>query len=577
MKRVLFLAFALTVQIAFMSVPTSAAEIKARPDWSGIWGAWGTENYNLSWLKGSMLSISWGDIEPEEGVFDFSKLDAQIDKAVSNNQYYLPMIYIRGMEWIYDKGVPKVYLKEQKHSHQPDYQPYFVDEDFKFYFLRVWDELQKHIAALPKEKRDRFVGFQVPLGRSGDPQPYYGQGPKEGYEQYALPWQGKGAELWTNYQIEIVQKFIALLKKNGLFDSNFYPLFNYTEEAAVHFTEMKISANRKATNVGQGYNQNGEWDQHHQEQHSIINSLQPDGSSYVHCRDEFDDVVRDQKPWFTAAPTWHYYWNCQWVLAYGVDMFMQRTITADTGYKHRAAFEFFNDHAGYKDVTCAKSAYAALRDGLDVTDAERFPESKYGELSNMQSRFDSILTEMAPFGARNDSPGCQLITSLWAYKANRIALNDACQNVWRDNYCRYLNQIEPNVTDQGYWRVGSMDDPYGRFARGFDVEGGKNALYFDLDDNFYVSSQADAKVATIRIIYFGEDRGQWELRYHAADGEMKRAMKVKSNGKAKGWIEREVVVDDALFNNGGAKGADLELVNLGGTNCRFHLVEIERK
>ena len=42
------------------------------------------------------------------------------------------------------------------------------------------------------------------------------------------------------------------------------------------------------------------------------------------------------------------------------------------------------------------------------------------------------------------------------------------------------------------------------------------------------------------------------------------------------WLTREVFIDDALLDNGGPKGADLILQNLGNTNCRFHMIELER-
>jgi hypothetical protein len=48
---------------------------------------------------------------------------------------------------------------------------------------------------------------------------------------------------------------------------------------------------------------------------------------------------------------------------------------------------------------------------------------------------------------------------------------------------RYLHQINANATSVGYWNVQCADtnSMYGRFARGFDLVNGKDALYFDVD------------------------------------------------------------------------------------------------
>jgi hypothetical protein len=44
----------------------------------------------------------------------------------------------------------------------------------------------------------------------------------------------------------------------------------------------------------------------------------------------------------------------------------------------RSAFDFFNKYAGEKDTATAAHAMSALRDGLDASDANRFPGATYG-------------------------------------------------------------------------------------------------------------------------------------------------------------------------------------------------------
>jgi hypothetical protein len=59
------------------------------------------------------------------------------------------------------------------------------------------------------------------------------------------------------------------------------------------------------------------------------------------------------------------------------------------------------------------------------------------------------------------------------------------------------------------------------------------------------------------------------------DGSLKTACTVY-NEAGKNWLTKEVIIGDALLDNGGPKGADLIIQNTGNTNCRFHLIELER-
>ncbi|WP_372934035.1 Ig-like domain-containing protein [Mariniphaga sediminis] len=161
--------------------------------------------------------------------------------------------------------------------------------------------------------------------------------------------------------------------------------------------------------------------------------------------------------------------------------------------------------------------------------------------------------------------------------------NDCLWNVITPNLQRFISQIDPNETSAGYYRVGLTEtptswigEPYGRYARGFDVANGKNTMYFDVDDQYFASNRnkGNGKLK-VKIIYYANDGGSWELKYHAADGTIKTACSV-SNEVGKNWRTKEVTIEDALLDNGGPKGADLILQNTGGTNCRFHMIELER-
>lgn len=549
----------------------------ARPDWVGIWSIWGGENYQRPWLKGSVIALSWKNVEPKDGQFNFSSLDRAITKVCSTGQRYLVKVYVEDCpEWLYEKGVPKVLIDYSgrrngiQESWQPTTFPYYLDATYKKHLVRMWDAIQKHIAALPLEKRNAFVGFQVPLGRSGDPQPFPGSAMNA---EFDIDSRG---EAWALYQVEMAEAFIRRLKANGLYRSDFYPLFNLTDEAANVVAEKKLSINRKSVVLAQGYQLNNEM-KYIDEIRDLLFSKQPDGSGYVRCRGEFDEPVKNKSPWLEAAPQWHYYWQCLWMLTYGLDMFNIRPQSFKNGDDDFAyGFNFFNERAGYKDPRSAKFAYVAFRDGLDVADTTRFPEGRFGAMGKLEFRFQKVIETMAPCGARLDDPDAVTEKATFPFLLKRKAMNDAGFNIWPGNYGLYLNQIDPNVHDQGYWRVGSKEEPFGRFARGFDLKSGKDRIYLDVEDRMFDEASLKGKeTVKIRVVYYDGGTGKWGLFYDSTRGPKPQLAFEVENGNSGTWKEKTILVKDAYFGNRGPKGSDIMLVGLNQTDSVFHMVDVE--
>jgi len=155
--------------------------------------------------------------------------------------------------------------------------------------------------------------------------------------------------------------------------------------------------------------------------------------------------------------------------------------------------------------------------------------------------------------------------------------NDVGYRIWPGNYGMYLDQYDPNGTSQGYWRQGSKDQPYGRFARGFRYAAGKNDMDFDIDDDFFFDQPLDGEYAvTVNVIYLDEGTGTWALDYDAQGNPAKRACTVTKTGSGQ-WKTKSVVLTDAYFGNRCPHGTDLMLVNTDDKDDIFHIVEITRK
>jgi hypothetical protein len=141
----------------------------------------------------------------------------------------------------------------------------------------------------------------------------------------------------------------------------------------------------------------------------------------------------------------------------------------------------------------------------------------------------------------------------------------------------FLTQYKPNETSKGLWRVGSKNEPYGRFARSFDHASGKDIMYFNIDDGFFFDKPLAAQYpVTVRVVYYDKGTGSWALQYDAVGNPQKTAFSVKKTDTGK-WKEQIIELSDANLGNKCPNGTDIMLVNTDTEDDIFHLVEITRK
>jgi len=152
-------------------------------------------------------------------------------------------------------------------------------------------------------------------------------------------------------------------------------------------------------------------------------------------------------------------------------------------------------------------------------------------------------------------------------------LNDVGGHIWTANYGMFLEQLDPNGTSVGYWRVGSKDERFGRFARGFDSKNGKTAMSFRLDDHFF-ANPAQPQTVKVRIVYFDGGRGTWALTCSGKEGKT-TALRVGCED-TRHWQEKTVELKEAYFDHRLPGGADVLLQWLAADDTRFHMIEVQR-
>jgi len=301
------------------------------------------------------------------------------------------------------------------------------------------------------------------------------------------------------------------------------------------------------------------------------------GGNPEFVRGELNEGETAITPYYKLNTKAFYYWTAISSVDRGLDAWEVKYNTLSLN--NREAFNFSHRYSFYKKAEKSPYAFVALRDVLDYSDIVRFPEAQYGSATKSNEfRVNSILSAYSAYGAKNDDMNATLTKVGVKYLKKTTGYNDCLWDVIARNNQRFITQIKANETSSGYWRVGfTQTQPYGRFCRGFDVAKNRNTMYFDVADKYFAANRKSGDgIIKIKIIYYSKDAGSWELKYHAKDGSMKTALAV-TNNTSQDWVTTEVTLNDALLNNGGVENADIILQNTGATNCKFHLIELERK
>lgn len=166
-----------------------------------------------------------------------------------------------------------------------------------------------------------------------------------------------------------------------------------------------------------------------------------------------------------------------------------------------------------------------------------------------------------------------------------IAMNDVGWDIFPGNYERYITQWEPNNTSVGWWRVGSINEPYGRFARGFNKIN-KKTMYFDINDDFIStcpkSANGGCKVK-IHIVYYDIGNGTWNVQYDAINSQAPLVAKTQTNSNPSNptWKEVTITINDGEFRNHCANDTDIlisytNLASTGQADPIFHLIEVTK-
>jgi len=508
-------------------------------------------------LRGAPILLHWNTLEPRQGDYDWPSLDLDLEAANAKGLYYTIELLVgpNAPAWIYDLGVPKVYTDKEGWVF-----PFYFNDVYVQQFLKLNSEVVEHLKALPESYKKALSFVTLNNGATGDPYCYKGE-PLD--KKYAI-----SREAWEQFRRLHFGYVHGLLGKDGLASITMaFTHISDDTESFLHeqFPNIKDFKNGMASH---GYHIPDKIGDINTERSQAFDGAPTLGGTHVRWFGEMDREWLNG--WFQRAPMESFWWSAIYALHMGLSRWKIRGDALESSQFH-FAFDFFNKHAPYIDAASSPYAFCALRDGLDANNTARFSELAYGSVNNPESRVMKILNDFEQFGARVENTDVAGV-SQYEFR-QRSGYVDVLYGGVQGNYHRFLYQIEPSLESQGWWHVGDKSWPYGRFARSFKTAGGKNAMYFRLDEQF-ISEKSTPHQVTVSITYFDDGGGSWDLLYSKANAGVQSAAYFTC-GYTWSWKKVQIVLPDAMLDNSLQKGADLILRHIDGSDTKFHMIELD--
>jgi hypothetical protein len=555
----LFLGLVPLAEAAILGMDRESYGVFDRGGWHSV------EDYPFT--VGQEYQTGWEHVHPARHTYDWTALDAQLQFAYEQNQKFFVKVQPVSHNgepptWIYSAGVPQIVCPSYTYG-------YYLDEDYKTYHSEMILALGDHLRnEVPAHLQGLIAFVRVDTGCTGDEMPY------EGTDKSSVPaeYQISNQE-WQDYRLWLFDIYDQAFQEGSGYK---IPLLF----AAVTPPNYPVEWNWCETNItdGLGVKYAGEVRGHHLTDSQTVTddwkNMSVDSDYGLFSRNEMDQTW--SKPFFQLNVRIGMYWHAVEQLHPGLSVWdVEKSCLKNTYIDdYEFVFNFFNKWAAEIVPATAGGGFSILHEGLDSSDAVKFPEATFGSASksNVQ-RYIDICQAYSSRGAQMDHADA----ATWGQVTQRSeqnGYNDAGWGIVPGNYERFITQIDAENTSIGLFRIGgnlnSLSHPYDRFARSFENSSGKNTMYFDIHDELLPSQGQPVQVS---VIYYDNGTGSFELQYDAKGNSQKTAFVVNKTNSGT-WQTATVVLTDGLFGNHGPNGADLMLLNLDSDDDIFHMIEV---
>jgi len=578
-----FSFFLLLIAIILINIYPLQAQKTAVPiNTYGVWDRGeGIDDYSdpkADFVMGVEVSMKWSEVQPiGPGKFDFGAFQETLDKAAKYHKIVKISINVGPDSplWLYDNGVPLVKVtsdKPEKHEKKFINYPFYINEAHKKFYFELIKQFSLFLRNQPKNTFDCIAFVQVKTGATGDESPYKGVPNDAAYEITNKQWEDFRLESFTQFKkyFNDVNNNQIVLIFNGV-DEEKQPEANAW---VMNTIDPKIGFGIKGGAYNRGHHLSDEKSFKKQWVPYLVN---PKGMK-LFSASEMD--ASWNKPIFEINHEIGFYWAALSGMNTGVSSTNMQKGAIQYGYEHKEISDIFRmTNKYYQQVypATATTAVSVFHEGLNSADTKKFPEEKYGIATkgNLE-RYTNICKAYESRGARMDDLK-NVTQGQVNQRAWQTGYNDAGWDIEDGNYERFLNQINPDETSIGLFRVrGTIDknsSKYDRFARSFENKTGKDTMYFKFDDEMFVSSKPDSLRFT--ITWLDKNEGStWSLEYNNGGKTLKSALSVLGIGDNQ-WKTQIVTIKDAVIDRSGKFGSDFMLVNTDKKDDIFNGIEVD--
>jgi hypothetical protein len=450
------------------SLPTSAYGVWDRgggiPDYSAP---------NADFVKGIETSARWEDIQAGPGTnCDFIAFQDILDVAVANDKLVRFSVNV-GPDcplWVFDNGVPRVSVNINGATNQNflNRHPYYLDQDYKDYYFEMIRQFALFLREQPLEKFEHIAFVQVKTGATGDEEAYKGTvtdgtNNTPNHSQYAI-----SSIEWQNFRLEAFAKFKlhfndVSTRKIVLTFNNVDPVVE--EQYAYDYVMTEIDPVLGFGIKGGAYNRGHHLtdEQTYKEQWNpfLINPIVSTGNP--NGRKLFSASEMDQS-WNKGYFALNYEIGFYWSALGGINTGLSCTNISVSAMTYALAnpgiidiFKMYNRYAQQVYPATATTAFSVFHEGLNSEDTVKFPVSLYGGTTASKTnlaRYQAICNDPKYYnrGARIDDPKAVVKGQVFQ-REDQEFYNDAGWDICEGNIERFMNQIDPDGTSIGLFRV----------------------------------------------------------------------------------------------------------------------------
>jgi hypothetical protein len=559
----------------------------------GVWdrgaGVVDYTNPNSDFIKGIEISANWDEIQPTTvpTFFDFSLFQEKLDLAVTHDKMIRFSINVGPdcPSWLFTNGVQLVHVNIASNSNQ-NYayrHPHYLDPEYKTFYYKLIEEFALFLRGQPQEKFDHIAFVQVKTGATGDEAPYKGtvtdgtNGTLD-HSQYAI-----SPSFWQAFRLEAFAKFKEYFNDgdNHKIVLTFNNVDPVDERLAYDYVMTQLDTNLGFGIKGGAYNRGHHLsdEQTYKEQWNpfLINPMVSPGNP--NGRKLFSASEMDQS-WDKGYFKLNYEIGFYWSALGGINTGLSCTNITGTAMTYALAhpeiidiFKMYNRYAQQVYPLTATTAFSIFHEGLNSADTVKFPVSTYGDPANRGNliRYQNICDAYANRGARIDDP-LFVSSGQVNQRENQKFYNDVGWEICEGNIERFMNQIDPDGTSIGLFRVRgtltSTSSKYDRFARSFENSSTKNTMYFQL----HTELPASNKILKFTIIWLDKYVGStWAFKYRNFAGLQSRSFTGTGTNE---WKTEIITISDAIIDRGGTLQSDFMLVNTDTIDDIFNGIEM---